>query len=204
MSALIGVAGGTASGKSTLARRIARVLGDTQCAIVSQDNYYRDLSGFSVEARASVNFDHPESIDAVRLAQDLGALRQGESILMPRYDFAHHARLSDGVEVLPKPIIIVEGILVLTFPEISELLDVRIYVDTPDDVRLARRVQRDIMERGRDVDGVIRQYLQTVRPMHEAYGRTAKQAADLIVPGEGDNEVVVRLLAESLAALART
>ena len=203
MTALIGVAGGTASGKSTLARRLARALGDARCAIVSQDNYYRDLSGFSVEARASVDFDHPESVDAHRLAQDLSALRRGESIVMPKYDFAHHARLSDGVEVLPRPIVIVEGILVLTFPEVADLLDVRIYVDTPDDVRLARRVQRDIMERGRDVDGVLQQYLQTVRPMHEAYGRSAKRAADLIVPGEGDNEVVVRLLAESLAALGR-
>lgn len=197
---LIGIAGGTASGKSTLARRLARALTDTRCATVSQDNYYRDLSGLSVEARATVNFDHPESIDAGLFAEHLRELRAGRAITAPRYDFAHHARVSGGDVVEPRPVILVEGILVFVFPEVTEQLDVKIYVDTPDDIRLARRVQRDISERGRDVDGVLRQYLQTVRPMHETFGEQSRKQADLIVPGSGDNQTVVRMLARALGA----
>lgn len=197
---LIGIAGGTASGKSTLARRLARALTDVRCATVSQDNYYRDLSGLSVEARAAVNFDHPESIDAALFAEHLQELRAGRPITAPRYDFAHHARVSGGDLIEPRPVILVEGILVFIFPEVAEQLDVKIYVETPDDIRLARRVQRDIAERGRDVDGVLRQYLQTVRPMHETFGEQSRRQADLIVPGSGDNQTVVRMLARALGA----
>ena len=125
MPHLIGIAGGTASGKSTLARRIARALTDTRCATVSQDNYYRDLSGLSVEARAAVNFDHPESIDALLFAEHLRELRAGRAVTAPRYDFAHHARLSEGEVIEPRPVILVEGILVFVFPEVVEQLDVR-------------------------------------------------------------------------------
>lgn len=200
MPHLIGIAGGTASGKSTLARRLARALTDARCATVSQDNYYRDLSGLSVEARAAVNFDHPESIDADLFAQHLRELRAGRAVTAPRYDFAHHARMSGGDVIEPRPVILVEGILVFVFPEVVEQLDVKIYVQTPDDIRLARRVQRDIAERGRDVDGVLHQYLQTVRPMHEMYGHDSRRAADLIVPGSGDNQTIVRMLARALGA----
>ena len=200
MPHLIGIAGGTASGKSTLARRLARALGETRCATVSQDNYYRDLSTLSLDARATVNFDHPESIDAELFASHLRALRTGEAVTAPRYDFAHHARMSGGELIEPRPVILVEGILVFVFPEVVEQLDVKIYVETPDDIRLARRVQRDIAERGRDVDGVLHQYLQTVRPMHEAYGHSSRAAADLIVPGSGDNQTIVRMLARALGA----
>ena len=200
MPRLIGIAGGTASGKSTLARRLARALTEARCATVSQDNYYRDLSGLSVEARATVNFDHPESIDAELFAAHLRELRAGRSVVAPRYDFAHHARLSGGETIEPREVILVEGILVFVFPEVVEQLDVKIYVQTPDDIRLARRVQRDIAERGRDVDGVLHQYLQTVRPMHETYGPHSERQADLIVPGSGDNQTVVRMLARALGA----
>ena len=200
MPHLIGIAGGTASGKSTLARRIARALTETRCATVSQDNYYRDLSSLSVEARAAVNFDHPESIDAELFAEHLRELRAGRSVTAPRYDFAHHTRRSGGEVIEARPVILVEGILVFVFPEVAEQLDVKIYVDTPDDIRLARRVQRDIAERGRDVDGVLRQYLHTVRPMHETYGHESRNQADLIVPGSGDNQTVVRMVARALGA----
>lgn len=200
MPHLIGIAGGTASGKSTLARRLARALGQERCATVSQDNYYRDLSQLSVEARATVNFDHPESIDAQLFAQQLRALRAGEAVTAPRYDFAHHARISGGDVIEPRPVILVEGILVFVFPEVTDLLDVKIYVETPDDIRLARRVQRDIAERGRDVDGVLHQYLETVRPMHEQFGHLSRTQADLIVPGSGDNQTIVRMLARALGA----
>jgi uridine kinase len=200
MPHLIGIAGGTASGKSTLARRLARALGVQRCATVSQDNYYRDLSGLSVEARATVNFDHPESVDAALFAEQLLALRDGHTVKAPRYDFARHARMSGGETIEPRPVILVEGILVLVFPEVIDLLDVKIYVETPDDIRLARRVQRDIAERGRDVDGVLRQYLETVRPMHEQFGHRSRKAADLIVPGSGNNQTVVKMLARALGA----
>jgi len=200
MPHLIGIAGGTASGKSTFARRIARALGPERCAIVSQDNYYRDLSGLSVEARARVNFDHPESIDAELFAEQLKSLRAGHAISAPRYDFAHHTRMSGGELIEARPVILVEGILVFVFPEVFEQLDVKIYVQTPDDIRLARRVQRDIAERGRDVDGVLNQYLETVRPMHEQFGHDSRRAADLIVPGSGDNQTIVRMLARALGA----
>ncbi len=200
MPHLIGIAGATASGKSTLARRLARALGQTRCATVSQDNYYRDLSGLSLDARATVNFDHPESIDAQLFAEQLRELRDGHAVTAPRYDFAHHARMSGGDLIEPRPVILVEGILVFVFPEVVEQLDVKIYVQTPDDIRLARRVQRDITERGRDVDGVLHQYLETVRPMHEQYGHRSRAEADLIVPGSGDNQTVVRMLARALGA----
>ena len=200
MPHLIGIAGGTASGKSTLARRLARALGPDRCVTVSQDNYYRDLSTLSVEARARVNFDHPESIDAALFAEQLRALAQGHTVTAPRYDFAHHTRMSGGEQLEPRPVILVEGILVFVFPEVVEQLDIKIYVQTPDDIRLARRVQRDIAERGRDVDGVLNQYLETVRPMHEQFGHDSRRAADLIVPGSGDNQTIVRMLARALGA----
>ena len=200
MPHLIGIAGGTASGKSTLARRLARALGPERCVTVSQDNYYRDLSGLSVEARAAVNFDHPESIDAALFASHLKELAQGRAVVAPRYDFAHHTRMSTGERIEARPVILVEGILVFVFPEVVEQLDVKIYVQTPDDIRLARRVQRDIAERGRDVDGVLNQYLETVRPMHEQFGHDSRRAADLIVRGSGDNQTIVRLLARALGA----
>lgn len=202
MAIVVGIAGGTGSGKSTLARRVARSIREEQCCVVSQDNYYRDLSDMSLEARASVNFDHPDAIDSELLASHVAELQAGRSITMPRYDFSSHARVSGGVTVEPRPVIMIEGILVLVWPQLAEQMDIRIYVDTPDDVRLARRVQRDIIDRGRDVDGVLQQYLQTVRPMHEQYGAYSRRKADLIVPGQGNNQVVVRVLREALLQMA--
>ncbi len=197
-SMVVGIAGGTGSGKSTLARRLARALGPERCAMVSQDNYYRDLSDLSFEARSHVNFDHPDSIEADLLAADLVALRQGRTVHTPRYDFSRHARMSGGSEVQPRPIVLVEGILVFVWPEVAELCDIKIFVDTADDVRLARRMRRDIADRGRDVDSVLNQYQSTVRPMHERFVAPTRQIADLVVPGHGDNQVVVKLLARAL------
>ena len=197
---LAGIAGGTASGKSTLARRLAHALGPERCAVVSQDNYYRDLTGLSMEARAQVNFDHPNSIDSELLVHHLETLRDGRPIVMPRYDFARHMRASGGVPVEPRPVVLVEGILVLVWPDVAGLLDVKIYVETPRDVRLARRMRRDIADRGRDVDGVLHQYLETVRPMHEEFVQPSRRAADLVVPGEGNNQVVVQMLTAAFLA----
>lgn len=198
MPILVGIAGGTGSGKSTLARRLSRALGESLCAVVSQDNYYRDLSGLSLEARARVNFDHPDSIDSELLARHLTMLKAEQTVVSPRYDFSRHMRSHGGQPVEARPVVLVEGILVLVWPEVAEQLDVKIFVETPHDVRLARRVQRDIANRGRDVEGVLRQYLETVRPMHESYVDPSRSAADLVVPGEGDNLVAVRVLARAL------
>ena len=203
MAALVGIAGGTGSGKSTLANRLARVLGTEACALVTQDSYYRDLSRFPFEERAQVNFDHPEAIDSELLSTHLKSLKNGEAVERPVYDFSRHIRSSGGETLRPAPVVIVEGILVFVWPEVFDLLDVAIYVDTPSDIRLARRVRRDIKERGREVTGVLDQYLATVRTMHERYVEPSRERADLIVPGFGDNKVIVDTLARSLRSLAR-
>jgi uridine kinase len=199
---VVGISGGTGSGKSTLARRIVRSLGEDRCALLTQDNYYRSLTEMSHEARARVNFDHPDAIDSSLLVRHVRALKRGEPIEMPSYDFARHTQRGSGTQVEPRPVVVVEGILVLVWPELVGEFDVKVYVDTPMDIRLARRVRRDIADRGRDMDGVLDQYLKTVRPMHEAYVAPSREAADLVVPGEGDNQVVVRLLSVALSELA--
>ena len=194
---MVGIAGGTGSGKSTLGRRLAHALGDERCGVVTQDNYYRDLSGLSLEARAKVNFDHPDSIDSELLVGHVRALKADEPIVMPRYDFARHIRARGGTEVPSRPVILVEGILVFVWPKLASLMDVKIFVQAPADVRLSRRVRRDIVDRGRDVDSVLAQYLATVRPMHERFVGPSLEVADLVVQGVGDNHVVVRLLAKA-------
>lgn len=198
---VVGIAGGTGSGKSTLARRLARRIGEERCALVSQDNYYRDLASLSVGARARVNFDHPDSLDDVLLTEHIATLRRGQPIVCPHYDFSRHARSSDGgTEVPARDVIIVEGILVFVWPALVAQMDLKIFVDTPDDLRLLRRVRRDIADRGRDVDSVLAQYQETVRPMHDAFVGPSRGVADLIVPGEGDNQIVVRFLSTAFQA----
>ena len=198
---VVGIAGGTGSGKSTLARRLARRIGEERCALVSQDNYYRDLAHLSAGVRARRNFDHPESLDDALLVEHVGALRRGQPVVTPSYDFARHARRSDGgVELAPRDVVIVEGILVFVWPALVGLMDLKIFVDTPDDLRLLRRVRRDIADRGRDVDSVLSQYQETVRPMHDAFVGPSRGVADLIVPGEGDNQTVVRFLSTAFAS----
>jgi len=198
---VVGIAGGTGSGKSTLARRLARRIGQDDCTLVSQDNYYGDLTHLGLQARARVNFDHPESIDADLLIDHVTRLKRGEGVVTPRYDFSRHARMSEGIDLPSRGVILVEGILVLVWPALTELMDVKIFVETPDDIRLLRRMRRDIADRGRDVDSVLGQYEETVRPMHNEFVSPSRGLADLIVPGEGDNQIVVKFLAVALQAL---
>ena len=198
MVTVIGIAGGSGSGKSTLGERIELALGRSSCLLVSQDDYYHDLSHQSPESRAAANFDHPDSVDSELLAMHLAALRRGEAIESPSYDFARHIRLPEGGRVASRPVILVEGTLVFVWPQIVEQMDLKIFVEAPSDVRLARRVRRDIAERGRDVDSVLKQYLATVRPMHDRYAGPSEASADLVVPGWGDNRAVVEFLAAAL------
>lgn len=191
---VIGIAGGSGSGKTTVAELIARDLGENRVTLVVQDNYYKDLSHMSPEERAKVNFDHPDSIDAGLMAEHVRCLKKGRIIQMPVYDFKTHTRLKETITVQPKPVIIIEGILVLECKELREPMDVKLYVDTDDDIRFIRRLKRDIAERGRDFDSVVDQYLSTVRPMHLEFVEKSKRYADVIIPWRGFNTAAIEMV----------
>lgn len=177
----VAIAGGSGSGKTSLTRALVEALGPDRCAVLDHDSYYRDLSHLPLEARAEANFDHPESLENGLLAEHLASLRAGRAVERPLYDFASHTRLPATTAVEPRPVILCEGILLLAVPELREAFDLRVYVDTPADVRALRRVQRDIVERGRTVQSVVRQYLQSVKPMHERFVEPARSTADLVL-----------------------
>ena len=187
---IIGMAGGSGSGKTTIAEAVVNAVGADAVSLIPHDAYYRDLSTMSYAERTSVNFDHPDSLETDLLVSHLRALRSGQAIERPTYDFAEHLRRAETVHIDPEQVVLVEGILVLAEPGLRELMDLRIYVDTDADVRVLRRLRRDIVERGRSVDSVLDQYLATVRPMHLQFVESSKRYADLIVP-EGYNVGVV-------------
>ncbi len=195
---LIGIAGGTGSGKTTVARQIHENLPAGHCARVDHDSYYRDLAGIPFEERVKVNFDHPDSLENELLAAHLAALHRGETIQKPVYDFATHCRSEATTEVKPSPIIIVEGILVLADPILREHMDVKIFVDTDADVRVFRRIRRDMDERGRSFDDIREQYYNTVRPMHLKYVEPSRAHADLIIPEGGENRVAIGFVIRAL------
>ncbi|HQC45597.1 MAG TPA: uridine kinase [Myxococcota bacterium] len=198
-SQVIGIAGGTGSGKSTVADRIVSHLGADSVVIIYQDNYYLDLTHLSIEERAQWNFDHPDAVDAKLMAKHIADLKAGRAIDMPVYDFKTHTRLPDQtIRVEPKPTIIVEGILVLAIKALRSQMDVKLYVETDDDLRLIRRLKRDINERGRTVESVIEQYEKTVRPMHLAFVETSRRFADVIIPWAEYNDVGVEVLINSI------
>lgn len=179
---IIGICGGTGSGKTTLARKVIETVGREKVILVEQDSYYRNLADMPLDARRQANFDHPDAFDSVMLVNHLKRLKGGDSIEMPIYDYKNHVRSDETEHFEPKPVIIIEGILIFAEPQVSDLLDVRVYVDTPDDIRFIRRLQRDITERGRTVESVIAQYFATVRPMHEEFVERSKRRADIIIP----------------------
>jgi uridine kinase len=193
-SLVIGVAGGTGSGKTTVARSIVERVGPDRITEVTQDSYYRDLAHLAPAQRAARNFDHPDAIEADLLAGHLEALRAGRSIDLPEYDFAAHVRRPESRRAHARSVVLVEGILILALPEVRRLLDIRIFVDTPSDIRFIRRLRRDIAERGRSVNSVIDQYLATVRPMHEDFVEPSKRYADVILPEGGRNTVALEIL----------
>lgn len=197
---IIGISGGTGSGKTTVARRILENVSDEQIVFLQQDSYYRNLGDMPVELRHQINFDHPDALDNDLFVNHVKALRAGEAIAMPVYDFAKHQRKAESVRIEPKPILIIEGILVFVDAALRALMDVKIFVDTDDDLRFIRRLQRDVKERGRSVESVIKQYLETVRPMHRQFVEPSKRHADVIIPEGGHNEVGIDLISGKIRA----
>jgi uridine kinase len=190
---IIGVVGGSGSGKTTVARGIQRAIG-VGAAFLDQDGYYKDLGHLTLEQRKAVNFDHPDSIDADLLVEHLEALAAGKPIDKPTYDFAEHTRAAERIRVEPNAIVLVDGILLFVDKRLRELFDIKIYVDVADDVRFIRRLERDVVERGRSMQDVVRQYLTTVRPMHLEFVEPSKRYADVILPEGGHNRIAVEMI----------
>ena len=203
MPLIIGVAGGTGSGKTTVVRRIMDALGDADVTVLEHDRYYRDHPELRLEERAALNYDHPNSLDTDLLVTHVRALRDGHTVEAPVYDFTLHARKAETTPIRPGMAIIVEGILIFTDPPLRGLMDVKVFVDTDGDTRFIRRLQRDVAERGRTVDSVIDQYLNTVKPMHQEFVEPSKRHADLIVPQGGHNNVAVEMLLTLIKSLTR-
>jgi len=186
---IIGICGGTGSGKTTIARKIIESVGRDNVILVEQDSYYRNLADMPLDERRQANFDHLDAFDNGMLVNHLKRLKQGQSVEMPVYDYKNHVRKSKTEHLEPKPVVIIEGILIFAEALILDLLDVRVFVDTPADVRFIRRLQRDISERGRTVESVIAQYFATVRPMHREFVEPSKRHADIIIPERANTEI---------------
>jgi uridine kinase len=195
------VAGGTGSGKTTVANEILQEVGAEHVAYIPHDAYYRELGHLTTEERAKVNFDHPDSLETELLVEHLKALIAGHTIKVPIYDFTKHIRTERTRPVGPAPVVLVEGILIFVEPELRELFDVKLYIDTDADVRFIRRLQRDVQERGRSVESVCEQYLSTVRPMHMEFVEPSKRHADVIIPEGGFNEVAIGMVAARLRSM---
>jgi uridine kinase len=199
---VIGVAGGSASGKTTVVRRIVESLGDTQVTVLEHDRYYRERTDLRLEERAALNYDHPDSLETDLLVRHLETLRAGEPVDVPLYDFALYARKPGAEHVVPRRAIIVEGILIFADAALRSLMDVKVFVDTDDDTRFIRRLQRDTAERGRTMQSVIDQYLSTVKPMHLEFVEPSKRYADIILPQGGHNAVAIDMLLTMIRSLA--
>lgn len=195
----IGIAGGTGSGKTTITRRLLQRFADN-VSVIYHDNYYKAHDDLTYEERTKLNYDCPDAFDTQRLIADLKALRRGEAVQSPTYDYTVHNRSSRTVLIKPAPVILVEGILILQDPELCELLDIRVFVDTDADVRILRRIMRDVRDRGRSLESVVNQYLTTVKPMHEMYVEPSKRAANIIIPEGGHNLVALEMLTERINA----
>jgi uridine kinase len=200
---VVGVAGGTGSGKTTVVRAIVDALGEERVALIEQDSYYRDLDWRTETELLQYNFDHPSAVDNELLVAHLAALRAGHAVEVPTYDFVRHRRTPRTRRVASQPILLLEGILVFAEPSLRELLDLKIYVDTDADLRLIRRLGRDMAERGRSVQDVLRQYLETVRPMHLEFVEPSRRWADVVIPAGGDNRVALGMVIARLEKFLR-
>ncbi|MCD1257548.1 uridine kinase [Paenibacillus athensensis] len=191
---VIGIAGGTGSGKTTVARSIMDRLGPAQVTLISQDNYYANRDGLTLEQRERINYDHPNAFENELLLAHLQELRAGRSVEIPVYDFSRHLRAGHTIRIEVKPVVVIEGIHVLTDAALRQALDVKVFVDTDPDIRILRRVARDIEERGRTFHSVFEQYVTTVKPMHDAFIEPSKKYADIIIPEGGQNEIGICML----------
>lgn len=191
---IIGIAGGTGSGKSTLTARLREHFGEHEVSVINHDSYYKRHDELPYEERCKLNYDHPDSFDTELLIEHLRALRRGETVQVPVYNYSVHNRSDKTVTVSPAPVIIVEGILIFDSAELCSMMDLKVFVDTDADVRILRRIVRDVKYRGRTLDSVVKQYLTTVKPMHEQFVEPSKRKADLIVPEGGRNEVALDML----------
>jgi uridine kinase len=200
-SVVLGITGGTGSGKTTIAEEVVRVLGRQNAVILEQDSYYLDLGALPVAERGTLNFDHPDAFDWDLLKRQVQCLRAGQDIDKPVYDFHTHSRLPETTRVEARPLLILEGILLFQDPDLRQAMDIKVYVDIDADVRFIRRLERDIRERGRSPESVIQQYLTTVRPMHLQYVEPARHYADIIIPGGGYNRIALEMLIARLRAL---
>lgn len=197
-SLIIGVGGGSGSGKTTVVNKILEGIGEDNILLIQHDSYYRDLSHLPLEERMKQNFDHPSSLETELMIRHVEALKGGYQVEIPVYDFAAHTRAKETIKVSPKRIILLDGILIFTEPELREKMDIKLFVDTDDDVRLLRRIKRDIMERGRDLEGVMNQYEKYVRPMHLEFVEPSKRYADIIIPRGGENLIALEMVIASI------
>ena len=200
---VIGIAGGTGSGKTTVTNAILERLDKTRVVVIQHDSYYRDLSAYGGETPASINFDHPDSLETPLMIEHIRALRAGRSIEQPMYDFTTHRRLDSSRRLDPREIIIIDGILIFVDKELRELMDVKIFVDTDADERLIRRIRRDILERGRSVESVMQQYMSTVKPMHLEFVEPSKHWADVIIPRGAMNTVAIDMVVSKITMMLR-
>ena len=200
---VFGVAGGTASGKTTVARAVLEAVGASQIAYLPHDAYYKDRDDLTFAERARLNYDHPDSLDTKLLVRHIKDLLVGASVHVPVYDFTTDSRTEETILVEPAPIILVDGILIFTKRKLRDLMDIKVYVDTDSDVRFIRRLQRDMNERGRTLESVVQQYLETVRPMHLKFVEPSKRYADVIIPGGGHNKVAMEMVVSRLQMLMR-
>jgi len=200
---LIGIAGGSGSGKTLVARNILRELGSDRVVVIDQDSYYRNLEDIPFRDREARNFDHPDAFDNEMLKQHLRALLDGQAVDQPIYDYAEHRRLAETRRISDHLVIVLEGILIFVDPELREMMDIKLFVDADPDVRFIRRLRRDLVERGRSVDSIIRQYEESVRPMHLQFVDPSKRHADVIIPEGGHNRVAVDLMRTKIRELLR-
>ena len=191
---IIGICGGTGSGKTTVANSILASVSEGEVVFIQQDSYYRNLADLPDKIREAINFDHPDAVDNDLLVEHVRSLKAGRAVDLPVYDFKTHARRTETQRVEPRPIIIIEGILIYADPRLLDEMDIKVFVDTPDDIRFIRRLRRDMAERGRTVESVIEQYLTTVRPMHMQFVEPSKRQADVIIPEGGHNLVSIDLI----------
>jgi uridine kinase len=199
---IVGVAGGSGSGKTTVVRRIVESLGPDEVTLLDHDRYYRDRNDLRLEERAALNYDHPDALETDLMVRHVQELKAGRPVEVPRYDFARHARLAETDLFAPRRAIIVEGILIFTDPALRKLMDIKVFVDTDSDTRFIRRLVRDVADRGRTMESVIEQYQDTVKPMHLEFVEPSKRYADVIIPLGGHNTVAVDLLLTLLRSVA--